>query len=137
MPEICAKSILRVRPRIDAWFVSRMNLNLYRGCAHDCVYCDGRSERYRAPDDFAGAVEVKINALAVLRREFARQFGDEHLQQELFWGTDSGQEGAGIKQDFSPLGVVSVTSTNRSRNGMGWLGVSSNSASNGRFRSIS
>ncbi len=122
MPEICAKSILRVRPRIDSWFVSRMNLNLYRGCAHDCVYCDGRSERYRAPEDFAGAVEVKTNALAVLRREFARQFGDEHLQQELFWGTDSGLNGGDRQAGGVPPPDIPLEGRRSKRSGFLTLG---------------
>jgi len=26
--------------------ISRYGMNLYRGCTHNCVYCDGRSEGY-------------------------------------------------------------------------------------------
>ena len=42
--EIQAKSILIKRNAIDSWFVSRYGMNLYRGCGHDCAYCDGRAE---------------------------------------------------------------------------------------------
>lgn len=44
-------------------------MNLYRGCTHNCVYCDGRSERYRVEGVFGENVEVKINAIETLRRE--------------------------------------------------------------------
>jgi DNA repair photolyase len=67
--EIKAKSILLKRKKIDSWFVSRYGMNLYRGCAHNCVYCDGRSERYQVDGIFGENVVVKTNAVDVLRRE--------------------------------------------------------------------
>jgi DNA repair photolyase len=67
--EIEAKSILRKHKKIDSWFLSRYNMNLYRGCTHNCVYCDGRAEGYYVEDEFGNDVAVKINALEVLRRE--------------------------------------------------------------------
>jgi DNA repair photolyase len=67
--EIKAKSILLKRKKIDSWFVSRYGMNLYRGCAHNCVYCDGRSERYQVDGTFGENVVVKTNAVDVLRRE--------------------------------------------------------------------
>ncbi len=67
--EISAKSILIKQKRIDSWFVSRYGMNLYRGCAHDCVYCDGRSEKYRVEGSFAQDVSVKTNAVETLSRE--------------------------------------------------------------------
>jgi len=67
--EIEAKSILLKHKKIDSWFVSRYGMNLYRGCAHNCVYCDGRSERYQVDGVFGENVAVKTNAVEVLRRE--------------------------------------------------------------------
>jgi DNA repair photolyase len=67
--EIKAKSILIKHKKIDSWFVSRYGMNLYRGCAHNCVYCDGRSERYQVEGVFGEDVAVKTNALEVLRKE--------------------------------------------------------------------
>jgi len=67
--EIEAKSILRKHKKIDSWFVSHYGLNLYRGCTHNCVYCDGRSERYYVDGEFGEDVSVKVNAIEVLRRE--------------------------------------------------------------------
>ena len=40
-------------------------MNLYRGCAHGCVYCDSRSACYRFTHDFED-IEVKQNAPALL-----------------------------------------------------------------------
>ncbi|TLN01220.1 radical SAM protein, partial [bacterium] len=67
--EIKPKSILLKHKKIDSWFVSRYAMNLYRGCAHNCVYCDGRSERYQVDGVFGEDVAVKTNAVEVLRRE--------------------------------------------------------------------
>ena len=67
--EIIAKSILRKHKKIDSWFLSRYGMNLYRGCTHNCVYCDGRSEKYNVEGEFGSEVEVKINAIDILKRE--------------------------------------------------------------------
>ena len=67
--QITAKSILRRQKKIDSWFLSRYGMNLYRGCSHNCVYCDGRAEKYRVDGEFGLDVSVKTNALQVLRRE--------------------------------------------------------------------
>ena len=67
--EITAKTILRKHKKIDSWFVSRYGMNLYRGCTHNCVYCDGRAENYRVEGEFGTDVAVKVNALEILSRE--------------------------------------------------------------------
>ena len=67
--EIEAKSILRKHKKIDSWFISHYGMNLYRGCTHNCVYCDGRSEGYYVDGKFGEDVTVKVNAIEVLRRE--------------------------------------------------------------------
>lgn len=67
--EIEAKSILRKHKKIDSWFLSAYGMNLYRGCTHNCVYCDGRSEKYYVEGEFGKDVSVKVNALEVLCRE--------------------------------------------------------------------
>jgi len=67
--EIEAKSILRKHRKIDSWFISRYGMNLYRGCTHNCVYCDGRSEAYYVDGEFGRDVTVKVNAIGLLRRE--------------------------------------------------------------------
>lgn len=67
--EITARSILRKYKKIDSWFVTRFGINLYRGCAHDCSYCDGRAEQYRVEGDYARDIQVKTNAVELLHRE--------------------------------------------------------------------
>jgi DNA repair photolyase len=67
--EIQAKSILRKSKKIDSWFISCYGMNLYRGCAHNCVYCDGRAEKYNVDGEFGRDVAVKINAVEILKRE--------------------------------------------------------------------
>jgi len=67
--EIKAKSILRKHKKIDSWFVSCYGMNFYRGCLHNCIYCDGRSEGYYVDGEFGEDVVAKINAIEVLRSE--------------------------------------------------------------------
>lgn len=67
--EITAKSILRKQKTVDSWFVSRYGMNLYRGCTHNCAYCDGRAEKYQVDGEFGRDVAVKVNAIDILRRE--------------------------------------------------------------------
>ena len=67
--EIEAKSILRKHKKIDSWFISQYGMNLYRGCTHNCIYCDGRSEGYYVDGEFGEDVTVKVNAIEILRRE--------------------------------------------------------------------
>lgn len=42
-------------------------MNLYRGCTHGCIYCDGRSKCYQFKHDFED-IEVKQNAPELLER---------------------------------------------------------------------
>jgi DNA repair photolyase len=67
--EIEAKSILLKRDKIDSWFISRFGMNLYRGCTHNCTYCDGRSETYHVDGVFGEDVAAKVNAAEILRKE--------------------------------------------------------------------
>ncbi len=67
--EIEAKSILRKRKKVDSWFISHYGMNLYNGCVHNCVYCDGRAEKYGVQGEFGQDIVVKTNALDILRRE--------------------------------------------------------------------
>ena len=67
--EIQAKSLLRKQKKIDSWFISQYGMNLYRGCAHNCIYCDGRNEKYQVSGEFGFDIEIKINALDLLKKE--------------------------------------------------------------------
>lgn len=67
--EITAKSILLKPKKFESWFLGGYGMNLYRGCLHNCPYCDGRAERYNVDGDFGSEISVKINAEQLLRRE--------------------------------------------------------------------
>jgi DNA repair photolyase len=68
--EIQAKTLLvRVKGPED-WFGLYYSMNLYRGCQHQCIYCDSRSECYQI-ENFEQDVLVKANAIELLRRELA------------------------------------------------------------------
>lgn len=64
-----AKTILRKKKKIDSWFLTHYGLNLYRGCMHNCTYCDGRAEAYRVEGDFGNDIEIKTNAIQILEHE--------------------------------------------------------------------
>jgi DNA repair photolyase len=68
---IQAKVLLSTVRPTDTWFGLRYNMNLYRGCQHQCIYCDSRSECYQI-EDFTD-IQVKVNALDLLRQELARK----------------------------------------------------------------
>lgn len=67
--EVAAKSLLRRSVIVDPYFLGRFGSNLFRGCEHGCLYCDGRAERYYVSGTFDRDIEVKINALALAARE--------------------------------------------------------------------
>jgi DNA repair photolyase len=69
--EITAKTILNHVKQPDTWFGLKYNMNLYRGCQHQCIYCDSRSDCYRI-EDFA-KIQIKINALDLLEDVLPRK----------------------------------------------------------------
>jgi len=50
----------------DSWFWGRYTINPYSGCAHACIYCDARSNRYYLQQDFENEVIVKLDIDKVL-----------------------------------------------------------------------
>lgn len=69
--EILAKTLLSSARQPDKWFGIKYTMNLYRGCQHQCIYCDSRSECYQIAD-FA-EIQVKVNALERLADEIRRK----------------------------------------------------------------
>lgn len=65
--KIIAKQLLSHSKKPDPWFGIRYNMNIYRGCQHQCIYCDSRSECYQI-EDF-NLLSVKENALDLLKKE--------------------------------------------------------------------
>lgn len=51
---------------------SNQRVNLYRGCEHDCIYCDARSSCYKMEHAFLD-IEVKENALELLEEELTKK----------------------------------------------------------------
>lgn len=70
--DITAKTLLVPVKQPDAWFGLKFSMNLYRGCQHQCIYCDSRSECYQI-ENFNQDVLVKVNAVELLRAELARK----------------------------------------------------------------
>jgi len=70
MEYIPAKNIV-TRTKGTAWFGTEYNMNIYKGCSHDCIYCDSRSDCYRI-EDF-DRVRAKENALAIIRDNLSRK----------------------------------------------------------------
>ncbi len=69
--DITARVLLSPVKQPDPWFGVKYNMNLYRGCQHQCIYCDSRSECYQI-ENF-NDVLVKVNAINLLRKELRRK----------------------------------------------------------------
>jgi DNA repair photolyase len=69
--EIQAKTLLSTVRGDDRMFDLKYNFNIYRGCPHQCIYCDSRSECYQI-ENF-NDVLVKVNAPELLARELPRK----------------------------------------------------------------
>ena len=95
--EIEAKSVLRRHRKIDSWFVSHYGMNLYRGCFHNCIYCDGRAEGYYVSGEFGEDVAVKVNAIEVLRRELDPKRRRKPLSRSYI------MLGGGVGDSYQPI----------------------------------
>ena len=69
--EIQAKTLLSHSKQPDPWFGIKYGMNIYRGCEHQCIYCDSRSECYQI-ENFKDVL-VKVNALELLEKELPRK----------------------------------------------------------------
>ena len=70
--EIEVKTILsKQKEGPDPYFGIMYNMNLYRGCQHQCIYCDSRSKVYGI-EDFA-KIQIKANALHLLEKALKRR----------------------------------------------------------------
>ncbi len=70
--EVQVKGILNHISGEDEWFGLSYNMNLYRGCEHQCIYCDTRSACYQI-ENFNEEVLVKINAPDLLEDALPRK----------------------------------------------------------------
>lgn len=76
----------------NVWFLPfRWGVNTYRGCEHDCVYCNARytHEYLGLPTgEFAHRIIVKDNAAEVLDKEFSKERWDNLLTVNVATVTD-------------------------------------------------
>ena len=72
-------------------------MNLYRGCVHNCLYCDGRAEKYNVEGEFGEDVVVKINAINVLKRELDQKRKRIHLKKGFI------MVGGGVGDSYQPV----------------------------------
>lgn len=68
---ITAKNFISTVNGKDEWFGLRYNFNIYRGCIHQCIYCDSRSECYQI-ENFEDLL-VKTNAPVLARKELSHK----------------------------------------------------------------
>ncbi|MBU1564293.1 MAG: hypothetical protein KJ630_01530 [Proteobacteria bacterium] len=66
------KIALRKNLLAEPFSLAKYRLAPYMACAHGCVYCDGRAERYHVEGDFATDITVRDNLPERLRDELTR-----------------------------------------------------------------
>jgi DNA repair photolyase len=52
----------------DSWFWVSGSINPYRGCEHNCIYCDGKAEWYRIKR-FSSHIRIKVDAAQKFEKE--------------------------------------------------------------------
>ncbi len=95
--EIQAKTLVRKYRKMDSWFISKFGMNLYRGCCHKCVYCDGRNEKYQVRGDFEQDVDIKVNAIDLLTNEMNLQ------RRQKFYNNGFIMVGGGVGDSYQPI----------------------------------
>lgn len=74
--EYRTKKILNIHKHVDGpWFWGKYTAYPYIGCRSGCEFCYSRGSRYlgqRDPDTFDTLIQVKVNAVELLRRELPR-----------------------------------------------------------------
>ncbi len=77
---------------VNVWFLSfRWGINTYRGCEHNCIYCNARytHEYLGLPTgEFAHRIIIKDNASEVLHTEFSRKKWNKNKTVNLATVTD-------------------------------------------------
>jgi DNA repair photolyase len=85
-------SVKTMLHRVNVWFLPfRWGVNTYRGCEHNCVYCNARytHEYLGLPTgEFAYKIIVKDNAAEMLDKELSRERWDKKWTVNLSTVTD-------------------------------------------------
>ena len=69
--EITAKSALN---NVSGWLPYNWDLNIYRGCLHQCEYCFAQyTHKYLDSDDYFGHIYVKTNIAEVLEQTLKKK----------------------------------------------------------------
>jgi DNA repair photolyase len=67
-----SKSILsKLKDAPDPYFGITYSMNIYRGCQHQCIYCDSRSKVYGIGD--LSHIRIKMNSLNLLEKALSRK----------------------------------------------------------------
>jgi len=78
--------------RVNVWFLPfRWGINTYRGCEHNCIYCNARysHEYLELPTgDFAYKIIVKDNAAEILDKELSKEKWNKKWTVNLSTVTD-------------------------------------------------
>jgi DNA repair photolyase len=78
--------------RVNVWFLPfRWGINTYRGCEHNCIYCNARytHEYLGLPSgEFAYKILVKDNAAEILDKELSKEKWDKKWTVNLSTVTD-------------------------------------------------
>ncbi|UCE36949.1 MAG: radical SAM protein [Thermoplasmata archaeon] len=88
--EYKCKTMLRMHKYVDNWFWESGSVSPYRACEHGCNYCDGRSKKYHASEDFDNIIHVKINSQEILRKELDRLFPKQKTLTDFGMKTEGG-----------------------------------------------
>jgi DNA repair photolyase len=83
--------VLNLYKSPDPWFWSSGSINPYRGCEHNCKYCDGKAEWYRIKN-FDSLIRIKIDSpekyeKELLRLGFEPQYRSSKETLEAFFTT--------------------------------------------------
>ena len=109
------RKIVNVHKHVDGpWFWDKYSAHPYLGCSYGCEFCYERGGRYlgrRQPEDFDTLIQVKINAVELLKKELSRlapeviACGDWQMPAESRYGLSRGMLAVVYEFGF-PLFIV-------------------------------
>ncbi len=71
--------VMNLYPTTESWFWVRGSINPFRGCEHNCAYCDGKAEWYRIKK-FSTLIRVKVDAPQKYEKELLRMGYKPHCR---------------------------------------------------------